>query len=277
MADLLRYMAGWGTKLEGRTIPLSRQDPGEYLSYTRRQPVGVVAQIIPWNGAALATIWKLAPALAAGCTVVLKPAELASLAPLRLAELAVEAGVPDGVVNVITGTGADAGAPLAGHPLVDKVAFTGSVGTGKNIVVAAASNLTKLTLELGGKSPNVIYDDADLEIAVDGVLGAVLYAQGEACTAGSRLYVQRSIFDEVRSRIAARVPQIKIGPSSQRDVLIGPMISNQHRAKVKSYVGSALDDGAEVVVGGAAIQDPGYFLAPTVLSRVNDDMTIARE
>ena len=277
MADLLRYMAGWTTKLEGRTIPLSRQNPGDFFSYTRRQPVGVVAQIIPWNGAALAAVWKLAPALAAGCTVVLKPAELASLAPLRLAELAVEAGVPDGVVNVITGTGADAGAPLAGHPQVDKVAFTGSVETGKRIVVAAASNLSKLTLELGGKSPNVIYDDADLDIAVDGVLGAVLYAQGEACTAGSRLYVHRNIYDEVQNRIAAKVPKIKIGPSAERGVLVGPMISDQHRSKVKTYVEGALGDGAEIIAGGAQTREPGYYLEPTVLGGVDDDMTIARE
>jgi phenylacetaldehyde dehydrogenase len=278
MADLLRYMAGWTTKIEGRTIPLSRQSPGDFLSYTRRQPVGVVAQIIPWNGAALAAIWKLAPALAAGCTVVLKPAELASLAPLRLAELAVEAGIPDGVVNVITGTGVDAGAPLAGHPQVDKVAFTGSVQTGKNIVVAAASNLSKMTLELGGKSPVVIYDDADLDLAVDGALGAVLYAQGEACTAGSRLYVQRNIFDEVQARAAARVPQLKIGPSAERDVLVGPMISDQHRSKVMSFVDGALAEGAEVVAGGAVAQGrPGYYLEPTVLGGVHDDMTVARE
>ena len=277
MADLLRYMAGWTTKLEGRTIPLSRQNPGDFFSYTRRQPVGVVAQIIPWNGAALAAVWKLAPALAAGCTVVLKPAELASLAPLRIAELAVEAGVPDGVVNLITGTGADAGAPLAGHPLVDKVAFTGSVETGKNIVVAAAANLSKLTLELGGKSPNVVYDDADLDIAVDGVLGAVLYAQGEACTAGSRLYVQRPILDEVADRIAAAVPKITIGPSTERGVLVGPMISEQQRSKVGAFVAGALDDGAQIVAGGARTREPGYFLEPTVLGGVRDDMAVARD
>jgi len=277
MSDLLRYMAGWATKLEGRTIPLSRQNPSDYLSYTRRQPVGVVAQIIPWNGAALATVWKLAPALAAGCTVVLKPAELASLAPLRIAELAVEAGVPDGVINVITGTGADAGAPLAGHPQVDKVAFTGSVETGKRIVVAAAANLSKMTLELGGKSPNVVYDDADLDVAIDGVLGAVLYAQGEACTAGSRLYVQRGILDEVQARIAARVPEIAIGPSAERGVLVGPLISAQHREKVKGFVDGAIGEGAEVIAGGATTREPGYYLEPTVLGGVNDDMTVARE
>ena len=277
MADLLRYMAGWTTKLEGRTIPLSRQSPADFFSYTRRQPVGVVAQIIPWNGAALAAVWKLAPALAAGCTVVLKPAELASLAPLRLGELAVEAGLPDGVVNVITGTGADAGAALAGHPRVDKVAFTGSVQTGKNIVVAAAQNLSKLTLELGGKSPVVIYDDADLDIAVEGALAAVLYAQGEACTAGSRLYVQRGVFDEVQSRAAAAVPGLKIGPSAEPGVLVGPMISDQHRSKVMSFVEGALKDGAEVLAGGAATRGPGFYLEPTLLGGVRDDMTVARE
>lgn len=277
MADLVRYMAGWATKLEGRTIPLSRQQPNDFLSYTRRQPVGVVAQVIPWNGAALAATWKLAPALAAGCTVVLKPAELASLAPIRLAELAMEAGFPDGVVNVVTGTGADAGAPLVGRPRVDKVAFTGSVETGKRIVSAAATNLTKMTLELGGKSPVVIYDDADLDKAVDGALGAVLYAQGEACTAGSRMYVQRSIVDEVQERIVAAVPKIAIGDSSQRDVLVGPMISDQQRSKVVSFVDGALEQGADVLVGGATVREPGYFLEPTVLSGVTDTMTVARD
>ncbi|WP_431908656.1 aldehyde dehydrogenase family protein [Amycolatopsis thermoflava] len=277
MSDLVRYMAGWATKLEGRTIPLSRQDPTAYLSYTRRQPVGVAAQVIPWNGAVLAATWKLAPALAAGCTVVLKPAELASLGPLRLAELAVEAGFPDGVVNVVTGTGVDAGAPLVAHPKVDKVAFTGSVETGKSIVAAAAGNLTKLTLELGGKSPNVIYDDADLDIAVDGALGAVLYAQGEACTAGSRLYVHRSIIGEVRAAIEAAVPKLRIGESSGRDVVVGPMISEQQRSKVARYVDGALEEGAEIIAGGARPRDPGYFLEPTVLGGVHDGMTVARE
>ncbi|QUH01820.1 aldehyde dehydrogenase family protein [Saccharopolyspora erythraea] len=277
MADLVRYMAGWATKLEGRTIPLSRQDPTAYLSYTRRQPVGVVAQVIPWNGAVLAATWKLAPALAAGCTVVLKPAELASLGPLRLAELAVEAGLPDGVVNVITGTGADAGAPLVAHPQVDKVAFTGSVETGKGIVAAAAQNLTKLTLELGGKSPAVIYDDADLDLAVDGALAAVLYAQGEACTAGSRLYVQRPVHDEVLSRIEAAVPKLRLGESSDPDVVVGPLVSERQRSKVISFVDGAVGDGAEVIAGGATARDPGYFLEPTVLGGVHDQMTVARE
>ena len=277
MADLMRYMAGWATKLEGRTIPLSRQDPAAFFSYTRRQPVGVVAQVIPWNGAVLAATWKLAPALATGCTVVLKPAELASLGPLRLAELAIEAGLPDGVVNVVTGTGAEAGAPLVAHPQVDKVAFTGSVQTGKSIVAAAAQNLTKLTLELGGKSPVVIYDDADLGVAVDGALAAVLYAQGEACTAGSRLYVQRAAHDEVRARIAAAVPKLQLGESSGRDVVVGPMISEQQRSKVISFVHGALRDGAEVIAGGAQTRGAGYFLEPTVLGGVHDQMTVARE
>ncbi|GAB89591.1 aldehyde dehydrogenase family protein [Gordonia rhizosphera] len=277
MSDLVRYMAGWATKLEGRTIPLSRQQPGDYLSYTRRQPIGVVAQVIPWNGAALAATWKLAPALAAGCTVVLKPAELASLAPIRIAELAMEAGFPDGVVNLVTGTGTDAGAPLVAHPRVDKVAFTGSVGTGKSIVAAAAQNLTKMTLELGGKSPVVIYDDADLDLAVDGALAAVLYAQGEACTAGSRLYVQRAIVDEVKERIVNAVPRINLGDSAQRDVMVGPMISDQQRSKVVSFVDGALEQGADVLVGGTQVHKPGYFLAPTVLSGVTDTMTVARE
>ncbi|GGG30067.1 aldehyde dehydrogenase [Rhodococcoides trifolii] len=277
MADLLRYMAGWTTKLEGRTIPLSRQSPSDFLSYTRRQPVGVVAQIIPWNGAALASIWKLAPALAAGCTVVLKPAELASLAPLKIGALAMEAGFPAGVVNVITGSGQDAGAPLAGHPAVDKVAFTGSVGTGKSIVASAADNLSKMTLELGGKSPVVIYDDADLDKAVDGALGAVLYAQGEACTAGSRLYVQRGIFDDVQARIAAAVPELKIGDSRERGVLVGPLISDNHRSKVMGFIDGAVKEGAEVIAGGDGPHGPGYYLAPTVLGGVHDDMMVARE
>src|SRR5208282_5097523 len=213
-ADLFRYMAGWATKIEGNTIPLSvPYTPGtRYLAYTVREPVGVVGQIIPWNFPLLMAAWKLGPALAAGCTVVLKPAEQTPLSALRLGELIEEAGFPEGVVNIVTGLGETAGAALAAHPDVDKIAFTGSTEVGRLIVEAAGkSNLKKVTLELGGKSPNIVLADADLSTAIPGAAGAVFFNHGQCCCAGSRLYVQKSVYDEVVEGVARHAREIRLG------------------------------------------------------------------
>src|ERR1022692_477408 len=211
-ADLFRYMAGWTTKIEGTTVPISALPaPGEYLAYTLREPVGVVGQIIPWNFPLLMAAWKLGPALATGCTVVLKPAEQTPLSALRLGELMLEAGLPDGVVNVVTGFGETAGAALASHPGVDKIAFTGSTEVGKLIVHAATGNLKKVSLELGGKSPNVVFKDADLESAIPGSAGAIFFNHGQCCCAGSRLYIEKPIFDRVVEGVADHAKKITVG------------------------------------------------------------------
>src|SRR5450432_4927096 len=218
-AELFRYMAGWATKMEGTTIPMSvpYTPSAKYLSYTLREPIGVVGQIIPWNFPLLMAAWKLGPALATGCTVVLKPAEQTPLSALRLGELVQEAGFPDGVVNIIPGYGETAGAALAAHPDVDKVAFTGSTEVGKLIIHAAAGNLKKVSLELGGKSPNVILEDADLDTAIPGAASAIFFNHGQCCCAGSRLYVEKSIFDRVAEGIADQARKIKVGSGLEPD------------------------------------------------------------
>jgi len=225
-ADLFRYMAGWPTKIEGTTVPISAvAGPGEYLAYTLREPVGVVGQIIPWNFPLLMAAWKLGPVLACGCTVVLKPAEQTPLSALRLGELMLEAGLPAGVVNIVTGFG-DAGAAIAGHDGVDKVAFTGSTEVGKLIVEAAAGNLKKVTLELGGKSPNVVYADADLESAIKGAAHGIFFNHGQCCNAGSRLYVESKAYDDVVAGVAEIAKSIKVGAGTDPDVEMGPLISD---------------------------------------------------
>src|SRR3954471_5936535 len=222
-ADLFHYMAGWPTKIEGNTVPISAiPAPGEYHAYTLREPVGVVGQIIPWNFPLLMAAWKLGPVLACGCTVVLKPAEQTPLSALRLGELMQEAGLPDGVVNIVTGYG-DAGAALAAHDDVDKVAFTGSTEVGKSIVEAAAGNLKKVSLELGGKSPNVVYADADMEEAIAGAANAVFFNHGQCCNAGTRLYVQRDAYDDVVSGVADAAQKIKLAPGTDPDAEMGPL------------------------------------------------------
>src|ERR1700742_2519770 len=237
-ADLFRYMAGWPTKIHGLTVPISAiPAPGEYSAYTLREPVGVVGQIIPWNFPLLMAAWKLGPVLACGCTVVLKPAEQTPLSALRLGELLQEAGLPDGVVNIVTGFG-DAGAALAAHDDVDKVAFTGSTEVGKLIVKAAAGNLKKVTLELGGKSPNVVYADADLEAAIPGAANAIFFNHGQCCNAGSRLYVQKDAFDDVVAGISDIAKSIKVLPGTDPDSQMGPLISDEQFSKVLGYLQS---------------------------------------
>jgi phenylacetaldehyde dehydrogenase len=274
--DLLRYMAGWATKIEGTTIPLSA--PGaRYLAYTLREPVGVVAQIIPWNFPLLMAAWKLGPALAAGCTVVLKPAEQTPLSALRLAELVCEAGFPDGVVNVVPGFGETAGAALAAHPGVDKVAFTGSTEVGKLIVQAAAGNLKKVSLELGGKSPNIVLADADLDAAIPGAANAIFFNHGQCCCAGSRLYADERVFDRVVEGVAEAAGRIRVGPGLDPATEMGPLVSEEQLSRVCGYLDSGAREGARAVVGGGRVGDAGYFVAPTVLVDTKPDMKVVQE
>ena len=250
-ADLFHYMAGWATKIEGNTISISvPYMPGaNFHSYTLREPLGVVGQIIPWNFPLLMAAWKLGPVLACGCTVVLKPAEQTPLSALRLGELLQEAGLPGGVVNIVTGFG-DAGAALTAHDDVDKVAFTGSTEVGKLIVKASAGNLKKVSLELGGKSPNVVYADADLDAAITGAANGIFFNHGQCCNAGSRLYVQKGVFDDVVNGVAEVAKGIKVGPGTDADVQMGPLISDEQFEKVLGYLDSGHEAGAESVVGG---------------------------
>lgn len=277
--DLFRYMAGWATKIEGHTIPVSvPYTPGtQYLAYTLREPVGVVGQIIPWNFPLLMAAWKLGPALATGCTVVLKPAEQTPLSALRLGELICEAGFPDGVVNIVTGFGETAGAALAAHPLVDKVAFTGSTEVGKLIVNAASDNLKKISLELGGKSPSIVLNDADLGSGIPGVANAIFFNHGQCCCAGSRLYVDKKIFDQVVSGVADQAKQIQVGPGMKSTTQMGPLVSDEQHQRVLGYIESGFREGAKVVVGGKRIGEKGYFVEPTVLVNTSPTMKVVQE
>ncbi len=278
-ADLFHYMAGWATKIEGNSISISvPYMPGaQFHAYTLREPVGVVGQIIPWNFPLLMAAWKLGPALATGNCVVLKPAEQTPLSALLLAQLMAEAGVPDGVVNVVTGFGETAGAPLAAHEGVDKVAFTGSTEVGKLILQAAAGNLKKVTLELGGKSPNVVFADADPEASIAGAANAIFFNHGQCCIAGSRLYVEQARFDDVVGGVAEIAKSIKVGDGFAADTQMGPLISDEQLAKVTGYLESGRADGAEVVTGGARLGERGYFFEPTVITKTRPDMKIVRE
>jgi phenylacetaldehyde dehydrogenase len=278
-ADMFHYMAGWVTKRHGITIPLSvLYTPGvQYHAYTRPEPVGVVGQIIPWNFPLLMAAWKLAPALAAGCTVVLKVAEETPLSALRLGELLLETGLPKGVVNIVTGFGETAGAALAAHPGVDKVAFTGSTEVGKLIVKAAAQDLKKVSLELGGKSPNIVLNDADLETAIPGAASAIFFNHGQCCCAGSRLYVEQSVFDKVVEGVANAAKKIKLGPGLDPSTEMGPMVSEIQRDRVCGYLKSGLSDGAKAVTGGKAKAGAGYFVEPTVLVETKPSMKVVKE
>jgi phenylacetaldehyde dehydrogenase len=273
--DMFRYMAGWATKITGTTLPLSL--PGEYLSYTVREPIGVVGQIIPWNFPLLMAAWKLAPALAAGCTVVLKAAEQTPMTALRLAELFQEAGFPPGVVNILTGFGETAGAAIAAHPDVDKVAFTGSTEVGKLIVHAAAGNLKKVSLELGGKSPAIILADADLDLAIAGAASAIFFNHGQCCCAGSRLYAHKSVYDRVVSGVADIASKIKVGPGLDPLTEMGPLVSDEQFARVTGYIEDGRRQGAHVAVGGERVGNLGYFVAPTVLEKTTPDMKVIQE
>jgi phenylacetaldehyde dehydrogenase len=277
--DLFRYMAGWATKIEGHTIPISvPYTPGaKYLAYTVREPVGVVGQIIPWNFPLLMAAWKLGPALATGCTIVLKPAEQTPLSVLRLGELFQEAGFPDGVVNIIPGYGETAGAALAAHPDVDKIAFTGSTEVGKLILHAAAGNLKKVSLELGGKSPNVVLEDADPKTAAAGAAMAIFFNHGQCCAAGSRLYVDKKIFDEVVDGVSKRAAKIKVGPGMDATTDMGPLVSEDQLNRVCSFLESGRSEGAKAMTGGERHGDKGYFVKPTVLVNTNPKMKVVQE
>ena len=271
----LRYYAGWPTKIEGETIPVSGRD---LLCYTLREPVGVCAQIVPWNYPLLMAMWKVAPALAAGCSLVLKPAEQTPLTALRLGELALEAGFPEGTVNVLTGDG-HTGAALVDHPGVDKVAFTGSTAVGREIGAKCGRSLKRVTLELGGKSPNIILPDADLEAAVKGSFLGLYSNSGQACNAASRLLVQAGMFDDVVERLAEFAREAKVGPGLDPESQFGPVISAEQFGRVTSYIDSGLSEGAEAVAGGLpdGNGDGGYFIEPTLFTGVTDEMRIARE
>jgi phenylacetaldehyde dehydrogenase len=278
-ADLFHYMAGWATKIEGNTINISvPYMPGaNFHSYTLREPLGVVGQIIPWNFPLLMAAWKLGPALATGNCVVLKPAEQTPLTALRLAELIAEAGVPDGVVNVVPGYGETAGAALAAHMDVNKVAFTGSTEVGKLIVAAAgASNLKKLTLELGGKSPNIVFEDAE-DSAIEGAANAIFFNHGQCCVAGSRLFVQESRFDEVVDGVAEIAKGIKLGSGLEAGTQMGPLVSDEQFQRVSGFLESGKADGATALAGGGRHGDRGYFIEPTVLTNIRPDMRVVRE
>jgi aldehyde dehydrogenase (NAD+) len=276
--DTVEYFAGWPTKIYGQTIPNSL--PGELFSYSVREPVGVVGSIIPWNNPVSATIWKIAPVLASGCTMILKPADVACLSPLRIGEIIQELDLPPGVVNIVTG-GAEPGAALAAHLGVDKIAFTGSSGTGQAIMRAAAGNLKRLSLELGGKSPNIIFADADLDAAAPMASMAVFGNTGQVCVAGTRVYVERPIYDEFIARMAQVADGLVVGNSLDPATQIGPLVSEQHLRRVSSYLDKGKSSGVRVAAGGSQIRDGdlarGFFVQPTVFADVADDMPVARE
>jgi len=278
-ADLFHYMAGWATKIEGNTLALSvPYTPGaEYHAYTRREPIGVVAQIIPWNFPLLMAAWKLGPVLTAGCTVVLKPAEETPLSALRLAQLCLDAGLPPGVLNVITGFGESCGAPLAAHPRVNKVAFTGSTEVGKLIVKAAAHDLKKVTLELGGKSPNIVLDDADLDVAIPGASNAIFFNHGQCCCAGSRLFVQERRYERVLEGVSDAAKKIRIGPGLDPATQMGPLVSKVQFERVTGFLESGKQEGARTVVGGSRHGNAGYFVQPTVLDGTQENMRVYQE
>lgn len=274
-----RYMAGWATKIEGSTldaaIPYSPSNA--FFTYTRKEAVGVVGAIIPWNFPLLMATWKIAPALATGCTVVLKPAEDTPLSALRLAALLEEAGVPKGVVNIVTGYGRNAGAALARHPGIDKIAFTGSTQTGKAIGHAALDNMTRMSLELGGKSPVIVLADVDVDKAAEGVANAIFFNSGQVCTAGSRVYVHDKVFDRVMERVAAIAHSLPVGPGLDASTQIGPLVSARQMDRVLGYIEAGRNEGARAIAGGARKDGAGFFVQPTVLVDTDHSMRVVRE
>jgi len=276
---MLRYYAGMATSIHGETIDNSL--PGEIFSFTLKEPIGVVGAIIPWNGPLTATIWKIGPALATGCTVVLKPAEEAPLTPLRLGELCLEAGVPPGVVNVVPGFGETAGAALSSHPDVDKVAFTGSHLTGQKIVQASAGNLKRVSLELGGKSPDIVFADADLDAAVPGASMAVFANSGQICSAGTRLFVEQKVYEEFTHKVAEFAKTLHVGNGANPETQVGPLVSPEQLDRVTTYLSIGRQEGARRLSGGEQLTDgeykKGYFVPPTVFADVKDEMRIAQE
>ena len=278
-ADIFRYMAGWATKIVGETISINvPYAPGaQFHAQTLREPVGVVGQIVPWNFPLLMAAWKLSPVLACGCTVVLKPAEQTPLSALRLGELMLEAGLPDGVVNIVTGMGEDAGAPLAAHDGVDKIAFTGSTEVGKLIVKAAAGNLKKVTLELGGKNPNIILPDADLSTAIPGAADAIFFNQGQVCCAGSRLFVHRKNYEDVMQGVVDRAKSIKVGSGFDEGTQMGPLVSREQFDRVTGFLDYGRSSGVRTLAGGNAKDQAGYYVEPTVLESSDENNRLIRE
>jgi aldehyde dehydrogenase (NAD+) len=269
-----RYYAGWADKIHGKTIPVE----GPYFCYTRHEPVGVVGQIIPWNFPLLMQAWKWGPALATGCTIVLKPAEQTPLTALRVAALAQEAGVPDGVVNVVPGFGPTAGAAVSGHKDIDKVAFTGEYTTGQLVMEAAAkSNLKRVSLELGGKSPNVVFADADLDAAVEGAYFGLFFNQGQCCCAGSRLFVEEKVHDKFVEKVLAKARSQKVGDPFDPATTQGPQVSQEQFDRVMGYIDVGKKEGAKLLTGGRRSGERGFFIEPTVFDNVSDGMKIARE
>lgn len=279
LGNTYRFAAAQAVSIQGETLPNSV--PGEFFTYTVKEPVGVVGAIIPWNGPMLNAAWKIAPVLASGCTVVLKCAEQAAYSPMRIGELCLEAGVPPGVVNIITGRGPVAGHALAAHPDVDKVSFTGSTATGRAIVEASSGNFKRLTMELGGKSPDIVFADADLDQAVPGAGMGVFGNSGQVCCAGSRLYVERTIYEEFLERLATFADSLRVGDALRPDTQIGPLVSAAQLDRVTGYLDSGRTQGATAVAGGCRLTggdlDAGYFVAPTVFRDVTQDMCIVRE
>jgi len=278
VAENFEYFAGWTTKIEGETIPV----PGQMFNYTLREPLGVCGQIIPWNFPLLMAAWKLAPALAAGNTVVLKPAEQTPVTAMELGKLIQEAGIPDGVVNIVPGFGETAGAALAAHPGIDKIAFTGSTEVGKLIAKAAADNLTKVSLELGGKAPNIVFADADLEQAVNGAMMSIFFNQGQVCCAGSRLFVEERVKEEFLDKLKERAQRVTVGDPMDKATQMGPQVSREQLDRIKNYMDIGRAEGATVFAGGespkleGAFQN-GYFFQPTIFSEVNNQMRVAQE
>jgi aldehyde dehydrogenase (NAD+) len=271
--DTLAYYAGWADKINGQVIP-ARPDA---LTYTVREPMGVVAAIVPWNFPLMIGMWKIAPALACGCTVVLKPAELTPLTALRIGELALEAGFPPGVLNVVPGFGKTAGQALVDHPDVDKVTFTGSPGVGRQILRSAAGNLKRVTLELGGKSANIIFPDADLDAAVKAAGSGIFFNAGQVCSAGSRILVHEKIHDELVERLAARASMIRLGDPKDSATAMGPLISAGQMKRVLDYIEVGKNEGARIAAGGTRHGDTGYFVNPTIFTEVEHDMRISQE
>lgn len=275
-AEVMRYYGGWATKIGGDVLPVSPV-VGSAFAYTRREPLGVIGAIVPWNFPLLITTWKLGPALATGNTVVLKPSENTSLSALRLAELGLEAGLPRGVLNVVTGYGHEAGQALAEHDDVAKIAFTGSTATGRKILAASSGNLKQVSLELGGKSPNIVFADADLDIAVQGAFLGIFMNQGQVCCAGSRAFVEESIYDDFLDRLSSAADAIKLGHGLADGTDMGPLVSGVQQKTVLDFIESGKSEGATVITGGAAAEGPGYFVKPTIFGDVKDEMRIARE
>jgi aldehyde dehydrogenase (NAD+) len=273
--NTLRYYAGWADKIVGDTLPVD----GPFLAYTLREPIGVVAAIVPWNFPLNIASWKFAPALAAGCTVILKPASETPLTALLFAELALEAGLPPGAFNVVSGGGSTAGAALVRHPDVDKISFTGSTAVGRQIMKLAADTNKRVTLELGGKSPNIIFADADLKAAVRGAQTGIFYGKGEVCAAGSRLLVERSVHQQVIEQLAEGAKKLTPGDPLDKNTRLGALVSKQQQETVLSYIKQGVDEGAKLVAGGKAVKPngKGYFVEATVFDGVEPEMTIARE